>query len=315
MKLLPGICALVILSAAIVRAQTPLKAGAPRTGGIKTATQGVEKPAGISASQTPALPLRPPPASYRLSPGDTVKLSVFNEPRLSDESTLSSSGEVSFPLIGNVNLSGKSIKDAEKTIADLYYNMEFLVDPRVSLTLTGYAQHSVTVSGAVATPGAVAIPQEGRFDVLAAITAAGGAGEKADLRSVVLRPASGGPGIPCDVVAMQANPSLARLMKPGDSLTVPFLPQKVARFVNVMGEVKNPAPVEVTDGGRMDVLTAIARAGGYTRIAKPSKITVIRSGAGGKQTISLDAAAMAKGSAPLFYLLPGDTLTVAESRF
>jgi polysaccharide export outer membrane protein len=315
MNLLPKICALVALSAATIYAQAPTKGGAPKTAALKTAPQGTERPAGAAAPQTPDPRLRPPPASYHLSPGDTVKLSVFNEPRLSDEGTLSSSGDISFPLIGAVHLSGKSIKDAEKTVAALYYDMEFLVDPRVSLSLTGYAQHTVTVSGAVATPGAITIPQEGRFDVLAAITAAGGAAEKADLRSVILRPASGGANIPCDVVAMQANPALARIMKSGDSLTIPFIPQKVARFVNVMGEVKNPAPVEVTDAGRMDVLTAIARAGGYTRIAKPSKITVIRSGAGGKQTISLDGTAMAKGSVPLFYLLPGDTLTVAESRF
>jgi polysaccharide export outer membrane protein len=242
-----------------------------------------------------------------LNRGDTVKLSVFQESGLDAEATLSKSGEASFPLIGAVSLAGKTVKSAEKLIEDLY-NRDYLVNPRVSLTLTGYAQHFVTVSGAVAAPRVVAIPLEGRFDVLAAIAAAGGTTEKADLRSVVLRHANGGNSIRCDVNAMQANPAFARELLPGDSITVP---QKVEEFVTISGEVTRPARVVMPDSGQLDVLTAITMAGDYTKLAKPKSITVTRNG----RIIKLDGTAMANGTAPAFQLLPGDRVNVGKRIF
>ena len=239
--------------------------------------------------------------------GDTLKLSVFQEPNLDTECTLSKSGEASFPLIGSVPLAGKTVRAAEKVIESLY-NEDYLVNPRVSLTLTGYAQHFVTVSGAVATPRVIAIPLEGRFDVLSAIAAAGGTTEKADLRSVILRHASGGNSIRCDVTAMQANPALSHEILPGDSLTIP---QKVDEFVIVSGEVNRPSRVQIPDSGRLDVLTAITMAGDFTRFAKQKNITLTRNG----RITQLDGAAMANGTAPSPNLLPGDHLHVGKRIF
>ena len=270
------------------------------------AVPGTRSPAAPASSQE-FQSLRPPADNYILNRGDSVKLSVFQESDLDTECTLSKSGEASFPLIGSVQLSGKTVRTAEKLIEELY-NRDYLVNPRVSLALTGYAQHFVTVSGAVATPRVVAIPLEGRFDVLAAIAAAGGTTEKADLRAVVLRPAAGGSSIRCDVTAMQANPALARALQPGDLLTVP---QKVDEFVIVSGEVSHPSRVQLPDDGRMDVLTAITMAGDYTKFAKQKNITVTRGG----RIIQLDGAAMANGTAPRFNLLPGDHLHVGKRIF
>jgi polysaccharide export outer membrane protein len=322
MKLFTGIFAAVLGGLSAGLAEAPLTAATnPRL--MDTARRSAAdanlfpdnstEPAAPKNSAPPVV-RRPPAADYRLSPGDSVRLSVFNEPKLEDEGTLSNSGEVSFPLIGAVRLSGKTLNEAEKIIEELY-EKDYLVDARVTLSLTALAHRAVTVSGAVAMPGAVLMPPDGPFDVLAAISAAGGVTEKANLRGVTLRPAAGGASIPCDLAAMQANPALARQLKPGDTLTIAFIAPRVAKWVNVMGEVKSPAPVEVPEGGRIDVLTAIASAGGYSRIANPKKVTVVRPGAGGKQSFPLNAAAMAEGAVPLFYLLPGDTLTVGESRF
>ena len=56
-------------------------------------------------------------------------------------------------------------------------------------------------------------------------------------------------------------------------------------------------------------------AGGYTRIANPSKVTLKRQGARGEETLfRLDAARMAKDRDSLrFEVLPGDTILVGES--
>jgi hypothetical protein len=57
-------------------------------------------------------------------------------------------------------------------------------------------------------------------------------------------------------------------------------------------------------------------AGGYTRIANPSKVTLMRKQAGASQTFALNAKKMASGNAEsAFIVQPGDVITVAESRF
>ena len=57
-------------------------------------------------------------------------------------------------------------------------------------------------------------------------------------------------------------------------------------------------------------------AGGYTRIANPSKVTLMRKAGGKPETFDLNAKKMASGNAESAFLVqPGDVITVAESRF
>jgi polysaccharide export outer membrane protein len=65
----------------------------------------------------------------------------------------------------------------------------------------------------------------------------------------------------------------------------------------------------------IDLLEAIAMAGGYTRIAAPERITVRRHGAKGDEVLKVDAKRLARGSSNNFKVIPGDTITVAESIF
>lgn len=45
---------------------------------------------------------------YRLGSGDKLKVTVYNEPTLSGEFSVSTSGVVSLPLVGDLNVAGKS---------------------------------------------------------------------------------------------------------------------------------------------------------------------------------------------------------------
>jgi polysaccharide export outer membrane protein len=66
--------------------------------------------------------------------------------------------------------------------------------------------------------------------------------------------------------------------------------------------------------GGIDLLEAIAMAGGYTRIAAPGRISVRRQANGSDQVLQVDAKKVAKGGGA-FRVLPGDTVTVGESIF
>ena len=90
------------------------------------------------------------------------------------------------------------------------------------------------------------------------------------------------------------------------------------RRFTVLGQVNRPGSYEMPEGspGGVDLLEAIAMAGGYTRIAAPERVTVRRqSGSAGDQVIKVDAKRLARQGGGNFVVQPGDTVTVAESIF
>lgn len=90
------------------------------------------------------------------------------------------------------------------------------------------------------------------------------------------------------------------------------------RRFTVLGQVNRPGSYEMPDGSPqgIELLEAIAMAGGYTRIAAPERVSVRRHGQGSKdQVLRVNAKRLAKGSAENFTVAPGDTVTVGESIF
>jgi polysaccharide biosynthesis/export protein len=86
----------------------------------------------------------------------------------------------------------------------------------------------------------------------------------------------------------------------------------------ILGQVNRPGSYEMPDGSPdgVDLLEAIAMAGGYTRIAAPERISVRRQApTGGDEIVRVDAKRLAKRGGGNFQVLPGDTVTVAESLF
>ena len=85
------------------------------------------------------------------------------------------------------------------------------------------------------------------------------------------------------------------------------------RFV-ILGQIGHPGIFEMPPDG-IDLLEAVAMAGGYTRIAAPERITVRRHAAGGDQILKVNGKRVAKGKGGGFRVEPGDTITVGESIF
>ncbi len=297
-----GLAFFCLLFTSPLPAQVP-EAEPTRATGARDTIPGASSPTARAAQPSASLA---PPASYRLAPGDSVQLNVFNEPALEAERTISSSGEVSLYLIGSVRIAGKSIGDAEEMIRGLY-DKDYLVNPKVTLTITGFAAQFATVMGAVGKPGNVAVPIEGPFDLLEAIAAAGGTAEKADLRNVILRRKGSTEALRIDLDALQKNPVNVPSIRPGDSIAIG---NKTDRFINVIGEVNRPGQIRFPDQGALDVITAVTMAGDFSRFAKPSDITIMRGG----RIIQVDGAAISRGEAPAVPLLPNDTVKVGRRR-
>jgi protein involved in polysaccharide export with SLBB domain len=89
------------------------------------------------------------------------------------------------------------------------------------------------------------------------------------------------------------------------------------RRFSILGQVSRPGSYEMPESspGGIDLLEAIALAGGYTRIAAPERITVRRHNASGDHIFKVNAKRFTKGSGGGFLVEPGDTITVGESIF
>ena len=195
--------------------QSPAADDQPRPRGTVSAaaTSSGPAPASISA-----------PTGYVLSANDQVAVEVFGEDDLRMAGRLNGEGNISVPLLGSVHLAGLTLSQAASKLTDLY-GRDYLVNPRVNITLLGYAKRRFTM----------------------------------------------------------------------------------------LGQVNRPGSYEMPDGSPqgVDLLEAVAMAGGYTRIAAPERVSVRRGG----QVLKVDAKRMARGDHAGFIVQPGDTVTVGESIF
>ena len=87
------------------------------------------------------------------------------------------------------------------------------------------------------------------------------------------------------------------------------------RNVSVIGQVNRPSVVTLPAEQRMDILEAIAAAGGLTAAAKKSGIEVIRQGQKKPYRFKLDDLKKESDPEKKFWLEPGDVINVEESVF
>lgn len=122
---------------------------------------------------------------YVLQPLDLLRIVVFQEPDLERQVRISQENTVNLPLIGSVDLSGKSVRQAEEMIR-ARYDAEFLKNPQITITVMEYTPRTVQVLGAVNSPGAIAFTPEQQMTIMEALAKAGGQSRLADIRKVRL---------------------------------------------------------------------------------------------------------------------------------
>jgi polysaccharide export outer membrane protein len=101
------------------------------------------------------------------------------------------------------------------------------------------------------------------------------------------------------------------IINPQVTLTIMEYAQQ---WVTVLGEVQKPSQVPIPTEGGLDLMGAIALAGGYSRVADPSNITVRRVVNGHDVVLKVNARKLAADSKTgVFIVKPGDTISVGES--
>ena len=260
----------------------------------------------VWAARVQAQGLAPPPSvlasDYRLGPGDTIGVLVFQNPDLSLDAQVSESGVISYPLIGTVGVGGLTLVEAQAGIALALRSGGYVRDPQVSIVLRQMRGHQVSVLGQVNRPGRFVLERLNTrvSDMLAAaggLTAAGG-----DLL-VVTGTRAGQPfrrviDVPALFTAQPSGDDI--VLAAGDTLYVGKAPQ-----FYIYGEAQKPGPHRLERG--MTVRQALAAGGGPTARGSQNRLRLHRRDEQGRLVES--APSLGDG------VRPDDVIHVGESLF
>ena len=92
---------------------------------------------------------------YRLGPGDLLKIVVFDHDEFSVDARVSQTGNITFPLVGQVPVAGLSTRDAELLLARDLIEGGFVKQPQISVLVSEYQSQKVSVMGQVDEGGPV----------------------------------------------------------------------------------------------------------------------------------------------------------------
>ncbi|ARN74078.1 polysaccharide biosynthesis/export family protein [Oceanicoccus sagamiensis] len=123
--------------------------------------------------------------SYKINPGDVLRIDVWNEETLVREVTVLPDGYINFPLVGSISVGGLTTFSAGETIAEALGN--YLKDsPTVNVAVSQLLGNKIYIIGKVNRPGDYPINRP--TDVMQALAMSGGLNTfAAENKIVVLR--------------------------------------------------------------------------------------------------------------------------------
>ena len=265
-----------------------------------------------AAAPTPAPPAAPQQdnTAYVVGSTDVLAIRVFDEPTLTCDCTVDSDGSITFPLVGRVEVGGKTIRETE-TILTTLLRKDYVRRAQVSVEVKSYRSRSIFVLGEVRTPGKYSIGDQ--VTLLEVIANAGSLTPTAGNTIIVQRqkdpraPVTG-PALPNENTGVEImrisyeDLKEGRLrsnivLQDGDTL---FIPEAERFFVT--GFVRTPGMYVHKQG--MTVQQAIAQAGGLTDRGTLRRLKVLRKDKDGRE-VEMDAK-------PTDLVLPNDTIKVSQ---
>jgi polysaccharide export outer membrane protein len=207
---------------------------------------------------------------YRMGTGDVLRISVYGQPDLTTEARVGDSGNISFPLIGDVKMAGITPAQGETEIAQRLSKGGFINEPFVTLNVVQYRGQQISVLGRVNRPGRHALEKVGRVtDVLA--LAGGIAGDGADTITLVRTHDGKTEYHNIDVVALfqPGGEASNEPVQDGDIINVARQP-----MFYIYGEVQRPGAFRLEQN--MSVAQALSMGGGVTARGTQKGLKILR---------------------------------------
>jgi polysaccharide export outer membrane protein len=254
-------------------------------------------------------------ADFSLGKGDILSISVYDEPDLSlDSVPVRPDGKISFPLIGDIEVAGRTVEDVRGDISEKL--LRYLLQPRVAVVVTEFRSIEYTVYGEVTEPGVYPLTTE--VSITEAIAKAGGLAkgsfrsssvELADLGNAFI--SRDGKVLPVDFVRLIRKGDLRFdiHLRPGDFINIP---SGLSQEVYVLGEVEKPALFAHREN--MPMSRVIAMSEGFTNDADLSRVHIMRGSLTNPVVIVSDFTKVVNGEAQDVRMEPGDVVYVPPTK-
>jgi polysaccharide export outer membrane protein len=193
-------------------------------------------------------------------------------------------GFLDLPTLGRVKAGGLTVAEFEASLVKLA--RDYVLEPRVTVTVVQYSNEPVFVVGAFKAPGIY--PLSGRRTLTEMMAAVGGLLPNASRRikvtrrkefgeiplsSTVSAPDGSSSSVEINMARLRdnLNPAEDILLQPFDVISV-----ERAELVYVTGEVTKVAALELQERDSMSVIQALTQAGGLTPAANSKRAFILR---------------------------------------
>lgn len=119
---------------------------------------------------------------YLIQPGDVLEVSVWKEEDLQREVLVRPDGQISFPLVGDIDAKGKTVSDLRAEITARL--QKYIPNLVVTVTVARILGKRIYVIGQVNNPGEFVVNP--RVDVMQALSMAGGTTPFAKLGDIII---------------------------------------------------------------------------------------------------------------------------------
>lgn len=133
----------------------------------QTAKTGIDSDAAAAAA---TVKVQSPANEYLIGPDDVLAVNVWKEPEISRTLPVRPDGNISLPLVGDLQASGHTPAQLQKEIKEQL--VEYLSDPEVTVLVQEAKSHKFNIIGEVEKPGSYVMGAP--MTVLDAIAMAGG---------------------------------------------------------------------------------------------------------------------------------------------
>jgi polysaccharide export outer membrane protein len=253
------------------------------------------------------------PQEYRVGAGDALDIVVLDNTDLSRTAVVQTNGNMSLPLLGEVQVMGMTVPEIKAKLTTLF--ADYLVGPQVEVKVREYQSQFVTVIGEVNNPGRKAL--RGQTRLLDVLLDAGGFSANASGEVTVSRRegtfAGGEKSLQLRLgrtqLAPQDQANLEIPLRNGDVVTA-----SAKNYVTVEGEVARPGRYVIESD--LTVSGAISLAGGLTRYGS-HKLKVRRTDPadGSTQILKVDLKSIRNGKETDLQVRANDVVTVDRGLF
>lgn len=231
--------------------------------------------AGTPTTFAPATTI-PVPSTYIVGPGDTVVMQLYGQRNVTYELVITREGQLMFPEVGPVSVSGLSFEDLRSQLQGIVANQ--LIGQNASITMGPLRSIDVFVLGEAWRPGSYTVSS--LSTMTNALFVSGGVTKVGSLRNIRLM-RSGQQVTELDLydLLLRGDTSGDARLQPGDVIFIP----PVGRTVGIAGEVRRPAIYEIKD--EVSVTEVLSLSGGLTPTAYPEASRIERINARGERTL------------------------------